>query len=657
MHPTAANNTRYFVNIISTIRPKRSDDDASAKQGLLSFINGLEEYPQQLQEFQQQCRELLVSSDVQQLFADGNDVFGSENLLEQLLKDVKYSILPPLVKEDAMSNKIRQIFSHKKDYRWVLAVPDEYWCRLLLLSGIDNSFVKQQLQQQILNATAILSYKMAALGLDDEFTKRFMVEGELMSPFLEQNKEVGHYLELYEKTETDRHEAVHTNHHIIVLLNQCLSSIQTIRKKAPEHGTSLKQSYLLNKIESNISQMKILLDILDDDGFDLPRLVAYLKQVVYNENNRYSIRHTLSKNIGSLAYQIAEHKGVTGEHYITSQKEEFIHHFKAAFGGGFIITIMVFLKIGASSFPITDFWKAVCYSIIYASGFVVIHLLGGTVATKQPAMTASALARELDKGKNGKYNLQSIALLMSQVSRSQIIAVVGNLIAVFPATLLGALLLDMVFDFQVTDAGHAWQYLQEIHPLYSLSAWYGAIAGFYLFLSGIITGYFDNAVVYSNIPERIRRHPKWVKVLGERRLARLADYLEHNLGAVMGNIMIGIFLGTATFIGKVFGLPFDIRHVTISTGLFAVALETLSFAVGLKMLFGVLLGLFFIGLFNILSSFGFAFYVALKSRNIDTAQLWQLPLLLLKYFMKYPLDFFYPPKVRRTEESVFAEKP
>ncbi|MCC6571542.1 MAG: hypothetical protein IT274_07960, partial [Chitinophagales bacterium] len=57
------------------------------------------------------------------------------------------------------------------------------------------------------------------------------------------------------------------------------------------------------------------------------------------------------------------------------------------------------------------------------------------------------------------------------------------------------------------------------------------------------------------------------------------------------------------------------------------------------------------------SSFGFAFYVALKSRNIDTAQLWQLPLLLLKYFMKYPLDFFYPPKERRTEESVFAEKP
>ena len=32
----------------------------------------------------------------------------------------------------------------------------------------------------------------------------------------------------------------------------------------------------------------------------------------------------------------------------------------------------------------------------------------------------------------------------------------------------------------------------------------------------------------------------------------------------MGNIALGFFFGMAGFIGKTFGIPFDIRHITIS---------------------------------------------------------------------------------------------
>jgi site-specific recombinase len=123
----------------------------------------------------------------------------------------------------------------------------------------------------------------------------------------------------------------------------------------------------------------------------------------------------------------------------------------------------------------------------------------------------------------------------------------------------------------------------------------------------------------------------------------------------MGNVMIGIFLGTAAFIGKTVGLPFDIRHVTFSMGLLAVTLQSTLFNIDLTSIGWLLLGIFSIGFFNIIISFGLAFYVAIKSRNIEIEQLFKLPNLLFIYLRKYPLDFFYPPKTERIEEEVFTE--
>jgi site-specific recombinase len=38
------------------------------------------------------------------------------------------------------------------------------------------------------------------------------------------------------------------------------------------------------------------------------------------------------------------------------------------------------------------------------------------------------------------------------------------------------------------------------------------------------------------------------------------------MGALVGNIALGFFLGMAGFIGHIFGIPFDIRHITIAAG-------------------------------------------------------------------------------------------
>ena len=44
------------------------------------------------------------------------------------------------------------------------------------------------------------------------------------------------------------------------------------------------------------------------------------------------------------------------------------------------------------------------------------------------------------------------------------------------------------------------------------------------------------------------------------------------LGAVIGNISLGFMLGMSSIVNSILGIPFDVRHITISAGNVSVAL-------------------------------------------------------------------------------------
>jgi site-specific recombinase len=141
----------------------------------------------------------------------------------------------------------------------------------------------------------------------------------------------------------------------------------------------------------------------------------------------------------------------------------------------------------------------------------------------------------------------------------------------------------------------------------------------FLSLSGIVIGYFDNKVVYSEIAQRIIKHPKLVLKYTLEKRQKIAAFVEKNLGGIVGNIFLGFCLGMAGNIGKFIGLPFDIRHVTISSGNFAIAIGgEQSFK--LDLIITVFLGVIYIGLINIASSFLISFIVACRSRSLSWKQ-------------------------------------
>ena len=174
-------------------------------------------------------------------------------------------------------------------------------------------------------------------------------------------------------------------------LHNCLQSIQWIKEQRRESGTSLAETFLLTRMEQHVERMFMLLDAIDNDNrFDVDRFITYFITVVRNQNRKNSVKEFLSQNMGLLAYQISEHGGRRGETFITKTRKEFNALFLSAMGGGLIISFIAITKNLLVKVTLPPFWQAVAYSANYSIGFLLIQSTGSTLATKQPAFTASA---------------------------------------------------------------------------------------------------------------------------------------------------------------------------------------------------------------------------------------------------------------------------
>ena len=297
------------------------------------------------------------------------------------------------------------------------------------------------------------------------------------------------------------------------------------------------------------------------------------------------------------------------------------------------------------------FWEAMVYSLNYVLGFVLIQIFHFTLATKQPAMTANAIARSLDS-KDGKHNIPELGITIAKVFHTQTISFIGNLIIVFPIPFLISWGLDSLLDYSMYNQNEAINTMNNQHPSRSGALWFAAITGVFLFLSGLIAGYVDNRIIFSRVPERVRQLKNLKKLIGFRYTMQFSKYLENNAGSLAGNITLGFFLGTATFFGSITGFPFDIRHITFAAGTFTSALYYAGDAAVLNDVIITIIGILLIGVVNFGVSFGLAFYFACKSRGISIRQTPELFTFLRKYLKKYPQDFITAPRHPRQASDI-----
>ena len=344
-----------------------------------------------------------------------------------------------------------------------------------------------------------------------------------------------------------------------------------------------------------------------------------------------------------MAYQIAEHKGIKGDKYITVTPRQYYKMLLSAMGGGLIVCFMVIVKNLLGKLHLLPLWQGVAYSLNYSIGFITIEETHSTLATKQPAFTASAVAGSLDTRKNEQPNLYNLAITVARVTRSQFASFAGNLVIVFPVTYLFAWLYHISTGHKLAQGAKAMSLLREQHPWESFSLLYACNTGLFLFLSGLLAGFIQNKMQYSRVADRMIMHPVLRLTMPAGRRKRLSHYLESHAGSLAGNIALGFLLGMSGIFVKILGIPLDIRHITISAGNVARGAYGLGFdQIRGQYLAIVILGVLGIGFFNFLVSFSLAFIVALKSRGIRLKDYPEFIRILWRYFKKYPLDFIRP---------------
>jgi len=633
----------FLVELFQHVRPADAKNTADAELKFKAFLFQLQDDKSLLFSLRRALLSQFNKSDITTALCESG-LISSRGFIQELSSKLKHKIIPPLLKSTDFLFVFDRIFYKQNDYVWIESIDINLWIRFFELIGIEVNLSEPQLIQQLSHSMQVLSYRLTMMGLEKEITRQYDEVNDAVFPFFEQNRLVNLFIEKKQKLHTE-HEQKLILEGIAESLHNCLQSIKWVKEQRRISGTSLAETYLLTRMEQHVERIFMVLDALDNDHqFNTLRFIHYFITVIRNQNRKNSLGEFLSQNLGLLAYQISEHGGKRGDSFIAKTRKDFYKLFVSAMGGGMIISFIAILKNLLVKVTIAPFWHAVLYSTNYSIGFLFIQFTGSTLATKQPAFTASAVASSLDSTKlQGRPDLNNLVITIAQVSRSQLASFAGNLLVVFPLTYCLAMLFFEATGTKIAAGAEAVALLNAQHPFKSLALLYACFTGFFLFLSGLIAGWVENYVVYAQLPQRFRLHPFLHHNLGKRQMRWLVHTVENKLGSIAGSVSLGFFLGMAAFIGKTFGIPFDIRHITISAGNTAIGFFGMEGPVDYRFLSIILLGVSLIGFLNFFISFGCAFYVAVKSRGIRLKDYPEFLGILWRHMRKHPADFVRPP--------------
>jgi site-specific recombinase len=646
-HGPIANDGEWLGRLVDALRPSRGETAEASAARFSLLLRTLEQQPNDAAALGAHVAAMLASRLHRLLYADPGTL-SHQGFASGLLRRVLGRLLPPAVDSDYLRDLVAEAFDQRDDHLWMRAIPREDWDALLRVIGVDApgfAPARQRCRYEALEAMRLASVRLAALGTDMALMQYLPELARHESPFLMQVGETDAFI-------LGQHGGASVDDgHLEVLLQQCDDYVDRIRRRSRDAGVSVDLVYLLARIEQTIARLRRLRELVapGDSGVagaaaaGRARALDFFLQLVRQENRRNSVRDLFRGTIELLARRVTEQASRSGEHYITESRGEFVAMYRAAAGAGFIIAVLALAKIHIARLDLPLLWEGAAFSLNYGLGFVLIHVLHLTIATKQPAMTAATLAASLDGRDSRDSRLDALAELAAEVSRTQWVSIAGNVTITMLTAFAIALTALQFVGWEAADPQKAAHLLHDLHPWHSLALLHAAIAGVYLFLSGLISGYYDNQALYHRIPQRLRR-TKWLRaLLGSTRLARLSTYVEHNLGALAGNFLFGCMLGCTPVLGELLGLPLDIRHVAFASANFAYGLVGLQFDATPATVVVTLAGVLLVGLVNLAVSFSLALRVALRSRGITPEQTEGLWGRVLRRFLDRPRDFFWPP--------------
>ena len=557
-------------------------------------------------------------------------------------------LLPSPPAHHQLSELLLRLFPAKEDIEWLQGLPPALLAdlfRLLEAGQRQEPSPWGTIRADLVGALTLLAVQTAELGLSEEVRERCPEVPFRASPFLK----LRWACESVQALDT-RPDAVRELEGVV---EECRQVVAIVSSHLEQYGVSVNLVYRLERIRRSLERMEAIARVLGQEPGEARwrEALALVADLLRRASTDRSVRAVVTSNARLLARKVIERAGHSGEHYITATRAEYHEIVHAAVGGGFITAFTAILKLYASTLALAPFFYGLSLASTYVASFLLMQVMGFALATKQPSMTAATLGSAIGEGgKSGR--LSHLLELVPRITRSQFATALGNIGTVLPV----AVGLSMAFAWWqqrplLTEA-QAHYVVASLHPWHSGTIFYAALTGVLLWVSSLVAGWLENWAVYRRLPEALAYHRGLRRLLGDAGAQKLADLFSRNIAGLGGNVSIGVLLALPPVLGGFFGLPLDVRHVTLSFGQLCLAGYTLGAEAALSPEFLAALG--GIGLTLLLNfgvSFSLALGVALRARDVPMAQVLRLVRMLGVRLVREPRSFLLPPGEELRKES------
>ncbi|QRK08807.1 gliding motility protein [Archangium violaceum] len=426
----------------------------------------------------------------------------------------------------------------------------------------------------------------------------------------------------------------------------CRAAAQVVLNHLRAHAVDTDLVYRLELLGHTLDRLEALLWLLAPEraGATPGAATRLLSTLVRAYEEERSLAGLLRGSVRCISRRIFEHTGEVGRHYITTSEDEYHRLVSAAAGGGLLTAGTAALKLAITFAALPLFFEGLAAATNYALSFTLIQLLGFTLATKQPSMTGAALAASLDVKARDK-EMSGLVERLACITRSQLASVFGNLGAVVATVSLVGLGIQVFQGRHLLEQREAEYVVRSLHPFKSGTLFFAALTGVLLWCSSIFGGWLENWVHYQRLPEALARHRGLIGLLGETRAGWLGEALARNACGLGANVSLGLLLGMTPAVGRFFGLPLDVRHVTLSAGTLAFA----GTALGPEQLMEpdflwAVMGLVLVGVINLLVSFSLGLSAAVRARGLAPVGFLSVVLVVFAGGLRTLSGFILPPR-------------
>ncbi|WP_296510923.1 site-specific recombinase [Rhodoferax sp.] len=644
-HPaTAVERHIWLIRLVTWVRGTEEAPEAPAARVEL-LLDVLAARPHTTKHLRNWWAELLGTVDGSTLLSDYG--FGSRNaFVSELVERLNRKLLPATPETQDASELFALVLHHPRDALWIAALPAPTLARLaalLTLTAPAESLPRalrpvSMWQHTLVNALTFCVSQIRATGFSQEMRLRMSSPVRDGSPFHSLAADLDQVIDAWlGGANTDP-----AAHHFRNQLDACRQAASTVYTHLDAHGISVDLVFRLRQLRERVLRVRALLDcLLDDTGHtSAARLLSHLASVGQEQR---SVGALIASNSSLLAAKVAERSSETGEHYITRNRAEYRAMLGNAAGGGALTALTTAMKFGIMAVGLSAFWYGFWSGVMYAASFVLIQMLHFTLATKQPAMTAPAMAAKL-KDISDSQALQAFVDEVTHLVRSQMAAILGNVMLVFPVTVLLSAGMMLATGAPMISAERA-DYVLHSLTLLGPSLLFAAFTGVLLFSSSIVAGWVENWFVLHRLDSAIRYNPRITALLGSLRADRWALFMRHHISGLAANISLGMMLGLVPAILAFLGPALDVRHVTLSAGQLGAACAALGWEVVRNpALWWAVASIPLIGLLNVGVSFYLAFRVALQAHNISGIDRSRIRSAIWQRLGARPLSFLWPAK-------------